>query len=86
VMREGMMIALSGVAGGSADISDGRPTLGVSLDEIDVLRRWRSMSSKVWLSTPRFSLRLLSTVALLAVWIPAYRATSVDPMTALKFE
>jgi putative ABC transport system permease protein len=47
-----------------------------------VLRQGMAWDSTAFVVTPL----LLSSVALTAIWIPARRATRVDPMTALRFE
>ena len=76
VIGQGMMLALLGVAVG----------LGGALWLTRFLASFL-FGVKVWdplafIATPL----LLSAVALLAVWIPARRATRVDPMTALRLE
>lgn len=76
VIGQGMLLALLGVAGG----------LGVAFwitrflaSFLFGVKAWDPIAFTV---TPL----LLSAVALFAVWIPAQRATHVDPMTALRFE
>jgi putative ABC transport system permease protein len=76
VIRQGMFLALAGVVlgiGGAFWLT--RFIAGFLFG----VKAWDPLS---FLVTPL----LLCAVALLAVWVPARRATQVDPMTALRFE
>jgi putative ABC transport system permease protein len=76
VIRQGMVLAVMGVVigiGGALWLSR---FLNIFLFEVTA---W---DPTAFLLTPL----LLSAVALLAVWLPARRATRVSPMTALRFE
>lgn len=76
VLRQGMVLALIGVVlgiGGAFWLT--RFIAGFLFG----VKAWDPLS---FIATPL----LLCAVALLAVWIPARRATKVDPMTALRFE
>jgi putative ABC transport system permease protein len=74
VIGQGMRLAISGVV------------IGVVL-ALGVTRLLETflfgVSSRDWLSFTAVAI-LLSIVALFAVWFPAARATSIDPMTVLK--
>jgi putative ABC transport system permease protein len=70
-----------------------KPTLlGVAIGVVFALAFGRVMSSLVYHVTPGDPVTflavafLLALVALLASVIPAYRATKVDPMKALRYE
>jgi predicted permease len=76
VIRQGMMLAALGVVIGVAG------ALGLSHFLKTLLFGVTDWDPAAFLATPL----LLSLVALLAVWIPARRATRVDPMVALRFQ
>ena len=76
VVRQGMVLAVIGVVigiGGALWLSH---FLNILLFGVTA---W---DPTAFLATPL----LLSAVALLAVWVPARRATRVSPMSALRFE
>jgi putative ABC transport system permease protein len=76
VIRQGMILALAGVVIGTGGAFWLSRFLAAFLFGV---KAWDPMTFVV---TPV----LLGAVAFLAVWIPARRATRVDPMTALRFE
>jgi predicted lysophospholipase L1 biosynthesis ABC-type transport system permease subunit len=76
VVRQGMMLAVIGVVIGIAGASWLSHFLNIFLFGINA---W---DPSTFVATPL----LLSAVALLAVWVPARRATHVSPRTALRFE
>ncbi len=76
VIGQGMMLALLGEAVGLAGACWLTRLLASFLFGV---KPWDPMA---FVATPL----LLSMIALLAVWIPAQRATRVDPMTALRLE
>ena len=76
VVRQGMVLAGIGVVIGIGG------ALGLTRLLAGFLFGVKAWDPAAFVVTPL----LLSGVALLAVWIPAYRATRVDPVTALRFE
>jgi len=67
-------------------------TLGLVIGLVSSLALSRLITSELWGVSPHDPLALLGVAALLlligllACWVPARRATRVDPMTALRYE
>jgi putative ABC transport system permease protein len=76
VLREGLLLTLGGISGGLV--------LGAALTRL-LASQLYGLSATDPLTFVAVSL-LLAGVALLASYIPARRATRVDPMVALKYE
>ena len=76
VVWHGMRLAITGVAFGVA------AAFGLTRLIASFLFGVKSWDPAVFLAAPL----ILSAVALLAVWLPAERASSVDPMQALRME
>jgi putative ABC transport system permease protein len=76
VIRQGMAFTLAGVAIGVAG------AFWLTRFLASFLFGVKTWDPVVFVATPL----ILSAVALLAIWIPARRATRVDPMTALRLE
>ncbi len=76
VIRQGMILALIGVIIGIGG------AFGLTHFLASFLFGVKAWDPLAFIATPL----LLSAVAFLAVWVPAHRATRVDPMTALRFE
>jgi predicted permease len=76
VVGQGMMLAVAGVVLGIG------AAFGLTRFLASFLFGVKAWDPVAFIVTPL----LLSAVALLAVWIPAKRATRVDPMTALRLE
>jgi ABC-type antimicrobial peptide transport system permease subunit len=76
VIRQGMLLAAVGVVVGIGG------ALWLAHFLTSFLFGVKSWDPAAFIVTPF----LLSVIALLAVWIPARRATRVSPITALRFE
>jgi putative ABC transport system permease protein len=76
VIRQGMVLTLLGIVigtGGAFWLTRFLASFLFAVNALDPI---------AFIATPV----LLSAVALLAIWIPATRATRIDPMTALRLE
>jgi ABC-type antimicrobial peptide transport system permease subunit len=66
--------------------------LGILLGELASLALTRLLSSQIWGVSARDPLTLagiaavIATAGLLACWLPARKASAVDPMVALRYE
>jgi predicted permease len=76
VIRQGMLLTLIGVVIGGAGAFWLTHSLASFLFEV------KPLDPISLISTPL----LLSIVALISIWVPAVRATQVDPMTALRIQ
>jgi putative ABC transport system permease protein len=76
VVSQGMRLALIGVAVGLA------AAFGLTRLITGLLFEVKPLDPIVFLSVPF----ILSVVAFIAVWIPARRATRIDPLDALRYE
>ena len=76
VVRQGMQLALIGVVVGVAAVFGLTRLLSTFLYGV------KALDPLVFVSVPI----LLSLVALFAVWLPAQRATKIDPLEALRYE
>jgi putative ABC transport system permease protein len=76
VLRQGMALTLAGLLVGIGG------ALGLTRFLASFLFGVKAWDLSAFIATPL----LLSGVALIAIWIPARRATRVDPMTALRLE
>lgn len=76
VVRQGMQLALIGVVVGVA------AAFGLTRLLSTFLYGVKALDPLVFVSVPI----LLSLVALFAVWLPAQRATKIDPLEALRYE
>jgi ABC-type antimicrobial peptide transport system permease subunit len=76
VLRQGVTLALAGVAAGASAAFGLSGLIEKMLFGISPTAPWLYVGVAL----------LLTCVALLACWIPARRATKVDPMIALRCE
>ena len=76
VVLQGMRLALAGVAIGVA------AALGLTRFLASFLFGVKALDPLAFIATPI----LLVSVALVAVWLPARRASRVDPINALRYE
>jgi ABC-type antimicrobial peptide transport system permease subunit len=76
IIWQGMRLALFGIAGGIA------ASFGLTRLLSTFLFGVKPWDPTVFISVPI----LLTAIALLAVWLPARRASRVDPMQALRAE
>jgi ABC-type antimicrobial peptide transport system permease subunit len=76
VLREGVLLVAIGVAGG----------LVAAVSVTGLLRRFLYETSPTDMATFLGTPALLMTVAVIACVVPAWRATKVDPMRALREE